>query len=114
MLLFYIVGFPDTFGSMFILPTNKTWTVKCSVEILSGTQPTAVKVYSKSMKNGIMDWNMTTIHVNNHGFIIDPDIIDLTLATEPDRRFVIATIDSNDASLICSCYNFNTTKVSTW
>lgn len=109
MLLFgRISGYYDTLGSVFILPTNKTWTVKCTVDSMSGTPPTAVKVYSRSMKNGIIDWNMTTIQIINNSFIINPSIISSISPTEPERRPVIATIKGNDVSLICSCYNLNT------
>lgn len=92
---------------MFVLPLDGV-TVKCSAEIFSGTLPTEVKIYSKLMNAGTVVWNLTTIQINNNDFIIDRNITDSTLSTELER-LVIANIESNNVSLICSCYNLNKT-----
>ncbi|XP_065921131.1 uncharacterized protein [Magallana gigas] len=101
------IGFSDTLGSMFVLPLDRV-TVKCSAEIFSGTLPTEVEIYSKLMNAGTVVWNLTTIQINNNDFIIDRNITDSTLSTELER-LVIANIESNNVSLICSCYNLNKT-----
>lgn len=90
---------------MFVLPLDGV-TVKCSAEIFSGTLPTEVKIYSKPINAETIVWNLTTIQINNNDFIIDRNITDSTLSTELER-LVIANIESNNVSLICSCYNLN-------
>ncbi|XP_052690038.1 uncharacterized protein LOC128168021 [Crassostrea angulata] len=101
-------GFSDTLGSMFVLPFGNTMTVKCSAEIFSGTLPTEVKIYSKPINAETIVWNLTTIQINNNDFIIDRNISASTLSTELEL-LVIVNIESNNVSLICSCYNLNKT-----